>query len=234
MISICVPYFDRPQMLAEMFAEHERLYPDLDIEYSIADDGSDPPAIVPDGSILTQLPAKRHALNPCVPINCAVNASTRDIIVLTCPEIEHRQPILHEMLALLKHEDDYVIACCRHAGPTNVGVWLAGPEPGQTMSDAALPPGGGLNFLVMLSRSLWARAGGFDEEYRQGGGCEDNDWLWRVYEAGARFRFTTGVVWHRREGKRLKWPPSNRKLLERKWPVERRRAVVQRRTREAA
>jgi hypothetical protein len=234
MISVCVPYFNRPQMLAEMFAEQERLYPDMDLQFSVCDDGSDPAAVVPDGVRLTRLPRKTHALNPCVPINRAVDASTRDAIVLTCPEIQHRQPVLPEMLGLLQHEDDYVIARCRHEGSTNAGVWLAGPEPGQTMSDVALPPGGGLNFLAMLRRSLWLRAGGFDEDYRNGGQCEDNDWLWRVYEAGARFRYTQGVVWHRREGPRLKWPASNRAMWERKWPVERRRALVQRRTREAA
>ena len=89
MISVCMPFWNRQRFLDESLAEHRRLYPDIDIEISICDDGSIPPAVVPEGVVLTRLPEKRYALNPCVPINQAVNASTHDIIVLTCPEIVH-------------------------------------------------------------------------------------------------------------------------------------------------
>lgn len=225
MISVCVPYWERQEALDRMFANYAQHYGKLPIEFSVCDDGSPTPAIHSSSGPLTRLPAKDRPLNPCVPINRAVAASHGEIIVLTNPEIEHRGPILEEMLTLLKSDKDYVIACCRD---TRKNAWFAGPQVDyRRRGRLPVPVGGHFHFLTMLRRSLWDLAGGFDEEYRNGIGCDDNDWLWRLCAAGAQFKTTIGVVWHQ-QTKPIRWDiPHNRSLFLRKWPEEKRAALPQ-------
>lgn len=82
-----------------------------------------------------------------------------------------------------------------------------------------MPEGSGFHFCAMLNRTLWDKAGGFDEDYRDGHACDDNDWLWRLESAGAKFlmrddlvvqHFQSEVNW----GGRL---ARNRRLLKQKW-----------------
>ena len=215
MISICVPYWNRQEALDRMFEECARLYPDLDLGFSVCDDGSPMQAKVPEGVTLTRLPKKEGALNPCVPINRAVAASAGDIIVLTNPEIEHRDPVLPELLALLEEPTDYATARC---WDMDRRMWLAGPEVDYNSNGRLpVPAGAHFHFLAAFRRSLWDLAGGFDEEYRRGQACDDNDWLWRLHRVGARFRVTEGAVYHRHTS--LRWDlPHNRGLFASKWP----------------
>ena len=106
-----MPYFNRQALLDVSLAAYRRLY--SGIEISICDDGSDEPVVAP-GCVVTTLPKKTQALNPCTPINKAVNASNGEVIVLTNPENEHREPILPAMLDDLQRigVDGYVTASC--------------------------------------------------------------------------------------------------------------------------
>jgi hypothetical protein len=213
-ISICMPYWVRQAELNRSLAAYRRLYSGLDLEISICDDGSTTPVVAP-GCILTSLPKKTIGLNPCVPINAAVRASRGDIIVLTNPEIEHREDVLTGMLAMLETGEDYVTVACRDVG----GMWLAGPQVDYTKNGRLpVPAGAHFHFCAMLRRELFERAGGFDEAYRNGRSCEDNDWLWTLEAAGARFRLAPGVVWHYNTPHKFKGThESNRDLLVRKW-----------------
>jgi len=216
-ISVCAPYWQRQAALDQMVEQYDRLYPDLDLELSVCDDGSPIPARVPDHVILTRLPEKDHPLNPCVPINRAVEASTGEIIVLTNPEIEHREPVLPAMLEMLEHEDDYVTAACYDERWDRI---LAGEgcRPYGQGGRRPVPEGAHFHFLAMFYRSLWDRAGGFDEDYRHGMACDDGDWLWRAHRAGARFKSCPLTVYHD-SSTRLKWDlPHNEKLFAEKWP----------------
>lgn len=187
-----MPYWDRQQHLDRSLAAYRDLYTGLEI--SICDDGSPEPVRAPE-CIVTTLPRKPHGLNPCVPLNAAVRASTRDVVVLTNPEIEHREDVFSGMLALLEGPNDYVTAPCRDVS----GLWLAGPEVDySTGGRRPVPPGAHFHFCAMLHRDLFERVGGFDEGYRHGRSCDDNDWLWTLHAASARFRTAPGVVWHHR------------------------------------
>lgn len=225
MISVCLPYWKRQEALDRMFEHYDQHYSGLlDLEFSVCDDGSPVAAVVPEGVVLTRLPMKLLALNPCVPINAAIAASSGDVVVLTNPEVEHRTPILVEMLELLRGPDDYVIGACMDV--RRGGVWVAGPGTNYE-SRLPVPPGAHFHFLTMFHRELWDRVGGFDEDYRKGQACDDNDWVWRLFAAGARFRCTTRqVAWHYPSN--LKWRiRHNRELFFRKWPKARRVALVQ-------
>lgn len=191
-ISVCMPYWQRQRELSRTLASYQRLYRHLDLQVSICDDGSPTPVQAP-GCLVTHLPAKSIGLNPCVPINRAVQASSGDVVVLTNPEVEHTEDVLSGMLSMLEHDSDYVTVACRDAG----GLWLAGPSVDYTKNGRLpVPPGAHFHFCAMLSRALWDRVGGFDEAYRHGRSCEDNDWLWSLADAGARFRLAPGVVRH--------------------------------------
>jgi hypothetical protein len=204
-ISICMPYWNRPAEWTRSRAAYERLYPDMDIEFSIADDGSIMP-LSDSKSKVTRLPTKMGPLNPCVPINVSVRNATRDIIVLTNPEIEHRERVLDRMLEALSGPNDYVMTGCRD---TLRGDWYAGPDAPRCPVGGRqpIPPGTELHFCVMFHRSLFERVGGFDESYRNLPGCDDNDWLWSLYALGdVSFKYVPSTVWHYRTPHR--WPGS--------------------------
>ncbi len=219
MISICVPYWERQAWLDRMLVNLDQQYSHLQLEVSVCDDGSPTPAVVPSWVLLTTLPGKDIPLNPCIPINHAVAASSGNIIVLTNPEIEHTDTVLDEMLALLGTAEDrrYVVARCKDK---KTGQWLAGPDVDYTTGGREpVPPGGHFHFLAMMYRSLWNEVGGFDEDYRWGQACDDNDWLWRLAAQHVTFVHTAGVVTHLR-GPKIKWDlPHNRQVLYDKWPI---------------
>lgn len=212
MISVCMPYWQRQAELDRSLAAYRRLY--KGIEISVCDDGSPEPVDAP-GCVVTRLPAKTIGLNACVPMNAAVRASSGDVVVLTNPEIEHREDVLAGMLALLEHADDYVTVSCRDVD----GTWLAGPEVDYSKHGRLpVPPGSHFHFCAMLTRELFDRVGGFDEDYRFGRACEDNDWLWSLEDAGARFRLAPGVVWHYRTPHKYEGTQaSNKARLVAKW-----------------
>lgn len=206
MISVCVPYWDRPDELTEMIGMYMDMYADLDWEIVVAEDGQRYPLAPVGRCRFVTLPAKTCPLNPCVPINAAVRAALGDVIVLTNPEVRHPEPILAELVGMLDGPDDYVSVPCYDVDRR---MWVAGPgarylEP--------LPPRAHFHFLAACRRTLWDKAGGFDERYRYGQGYDDADWLWRLDAVGATFKCLTDVrVTHTHS--RTQWGlPSNREL----------------------
>ncbi len=217
-VSVCVPYWNRPTEWAISKASYRKQYPDLDIEFSVCDDGSAQPLHDEPNQRVVSLSFKTNALNPCVPINRAVRNAKHDIIVLTNPETEHRERVLDKMLAALQEPNDYVMTGCRD---TIHGAVYAGPE--RDYRGCLMPPNTHYHFCVMFRRELFERVGGFDEEYREGHGYDDNDWLWRLWNLGdVNFKYVPGTVWHVRGlMQRSLWKGPllrrNEELLRRKW-----------------
>jgi hypothetical protein len=76
-----------------------------------------------------------------------------------------------------------------------------------------------------MYKSLYLKAGGFDEEYREGAGYEDNDFINRLLMAGARFVIRDDlVVIHPKTGATIQWGAEkfarNEALYYSKWPTE--------------
>lgn len=216
-----MPYWNRAQQLEQSLVSYAKMYPDLDIEFSICDDGSNPPLGADKRHAKVRqsaLPQKSNAMNPCVPINRAVRNCTNDLIVLTNPETVHRERVLDQMLDAWSGPNDYVIAGCRDA---THGDWFAGT--GRSMKGCLAPPKGQYHFCVLFHRSLFERAGGFDEDYRDGHAYDDNDWLFRLWALGdVNYKYVPGVVWHVRHlMQRSIWKGPqllrNEKILRRKW-----------------
>jgi GT2 family glycosyltransferase len=216
MISICMPYYMNQDLLDITLASIHRQYGPDDLEVVVCDDGS-PVPVVATGCHVVSLPVKHHALNPCVPINRAVADARGYVIVLTSPGVEHRSPVLDEMRRNLG-PDDYVIAACQDTS----GAWLCARHVrGGSNGRGAIPEGAGFHFCAMLHRSLFDLAGGFDEEYRHGQAFDDNDWLFRLKQAGAQFWLRDDLVVYHHRGTRYEWPDGgherNKQLFEWKW-----------------
>lgn len=215
-----MPYWNRSEDWAKSRALYDKTYPDLDIEFSICDDGSSPPLrdTQDPRERICRLPVKREAKCPVTPINRAVRNATREMIVLTNPEIQHRDRVLDQMLDAWTGPNDYIIAGCKD---TMHGQWYSGE--GRNMSGALCPPGYQYHFCVLFHRDLFERVGGFDEDYRDGHGYDDNDWCWRLYAAGdVNVKYVPGVTWHQRHlMQRSLWNGKlllrNEALLRKKW-----------------
>lgn len=213
-LSVCMPYWARQRELDRSLAAYRRLYGEA-LEISICDDGTPTPVVAP-GCIVTTLPRKTIGLNPCVPMNAAVRASTRQIVCITNPEVEHRDDVFGPMLKLLGHDRKrYIVATCHDVN----GMLLAGDGTDYGAAGRMMvPEGAHFHFCALMWRDLFEQAGGFDEAYRHGRACEDNDFLWRLAEVGAEFVTCPQVVWHYRTPHRYDATGNdNRALLERKW-----------------
>ena len=227
MISVIMPYWNRLELLKRSLARMAEFYPDYDMEIVIADDGSKEECKLDDDYPwkvrILYLPRKDRALNPCVPINKAVEISRGYITVLTNPEVLHTKPIFGEMIdELVKFGPrGYVIAAtwssdkkkwyC-HSSVTEKKNRMLGRLP--------LPPNSGLHFCTMMYKKFYDTIGGFDEAYRHGQGVEDNDFLWNLYTHDAQFSLRDDlVVFH--EGTDTAWPAggieTNTAIYKRKW-----------------
>lgn len=221
-----IPHWEREEELRETLASIRSACPAAMV--SVCDDGSrsPPPLGGCGGDVLTCLPRKRVALNPCVPINAAVARAVerREVVVLTNPGCVVRAGMLEALLMSLgpraeeRSRRTYVAAACRDA---DTGRWLChGSVVPFRDGLMPFPRGAGLHFLALLHRDLWAASGGFDEAYRDGQGCEDNDFLWRLDAAGAAFVLRDDVVVdHRRST--TPWPVGglarNVEILRGRW-----------------
>ncbi len=220
-LSIVMPYWERYEATKKALSRYSEYYnPDV-VEVVLVDDGS--PSQPAEGleqyyeglKIIT-LPGKEQAKNPCVPINKGMRAAQGEFVGLSNPEIIHAQPVFDEMLGAIEFENDYVLA---PAWCPEMRMWHCHP----TLTQAPdLPPGTGFHFLTIMTRKLWGETGGFDEDYRNGQGYDDTDFIRRLMRAGANFKFIDTPVIHPRGGAHAKWAmPSNRPLYLRKWGLDR-------------
>lgn len=210
-------------------ARYRELYADQRIEIVIVDDGSPERAQV-DGAYpwpvrIVRLPAKAEAKNPCVAFNEGVLLAAYDLIVLTNPEVVHRAPILKGMRAELKRlgPKGYVAAAC---WGEELGWWYchSTDEPDDAKKGRAKRPvGAGFHFCSMLNRAIYLEVGGFSEEYREGQGFEDNDFLWKLAKANAKFKIADDLVTDHMPCPPTEWPEGgakrNKAIFEARWNV---------------
>lgn len=191
MISVIWPYWDR-QAVADFSASWmAKLYQDLDLEIVVVDDGNKIPYQRPDIDInikVVRIPEKDIPLNPCLPINLGVENATGDIIVLTNPEIIHKSNILGEMQKHLTDVNKYIQASVFHVKQNGQRVWHSHSSvSGKVESGIPMPKNACFHFLSMLHKDLFYKAGGFDNDYREGAGYDDPDFVLRLNRAGAEF-----------------------------------------------
>jgi len=83
-----------------------------------------------------------------------------------------------------------------------------------------LPKGSGLHFCTMMYKQFYEEVGGFDYDYREGQGVEDNDWLWNLWEMDAVFRLRDDLIVEHTSTPII-WPAGgierNSELYRKKW-----------------
>jgi GT2 family glycosyltransferase len=221
--SIVMPYWKRPDALRVNLDRLYELYDeDYPIEVVIVDDGSPQPARINGGYPwpvrVIRLADKEHALNPCTPINIGVKESDGDIILLTNPEVIHQTRLVLEMANSLGERDYPAASCWSVSG--NRWYCHSTDEP-LSNGRAKMPEGAGLHFCTMIRKSFFNEIGGFDEAYREGQAYDDNDFLWKLHEAGANFSIRDDLVTQHMDCPRCNWPKGgldrNRRIFEAKW-----------------
>lgn len=215
-VSVAMPHWNAQAELAATI-DSLRLACHPMPEIVVADDGSKDRPVNHAARIL-YLPRKDHALNPCVPMNRAIAACSRPIIVLTNPGTVFRFGMIESMIESLESTSHYVTAACEEDGTRRLLAHstIRGGEFGRL----PMPQGASFHFLAVFHVDLWKRVGGFCEEYREGQACEDNDWLWALNEHGATFVQRDDVVISQRRSI-TSWPEGgfarNKAIFERRW-----------------
>lgn len=228
MISLILPYWDRQVATNESLRLMVEHYHDLDLEIVVVDDGNEIPfhasAALPLKIKVVRLPIKSFPLNPCVPYNRGVEAAEGEYIALSNPEILHKRPVLQRMLAkaMAEGESAYVMAACWCAEELRWHAHSTLRRSDDSDVGAYVPAGADYHFMSVLHRSLWNKAGGFDEGYRDGAGYDDPDFVRRLDRARAKFFMCDDlVVNHPRKGARANWTREmferNRALFMGKW-----------------
>jgi glycosyltransferase involved in cell wall biosynthesis len=222
-ISLILPYWDRASAADKALRLLAKTYPSLDLEVIVVDDGSITPYVPPNVPLnirRVSMPYKTDPKAPTTAWNEGVRQANGDIIVLSCVEILHEQPVLEQMLRELERggRDTYVLAA---AWCPDDQTWHCHSRHKNPYAHP-LPEGTGRAFCAMLHKDLYWRAGGFDEDYRDGAGYEDVDFVRRLLRAGARFVMRDDlVVTHPKSGAAIKWKAElfarNKALLDAKW-----------------
>jgi hypothetical protein len=222
MISLLLPYWDRQAAANKALSTLAESYSGLQIEVIVIDDGNPVPFVAPQSFPLKlrviRMPTKNEPRPPAAAWNAGARAASGDLLALSCIEVQHPHPVLWEMAAQLQEigRDGYVLAS---AWCPEQRAWHCG---GGAQIWDHFPVGVGGSFLSMMHRTLFERIGGFDEDYMDGAGYEDRDFVRRLQCAGAQIVVRDDmVVHHPKRGANIKWPPEgfsrNEQLYRSKW-----------------
>ncbi len=226
-VSLILPYWDRQEAadkaLGLLWQTYAPMFKAGELEVVLVDDGSNFIWPTRAGFInmkVVRLPVKSVPMSPCVAWNAGVKEACGDMVVLSCVEVLHENPVIQELVERAKAlgPDGYALGA----------TWCPESESWHchsTVEVPGLPEGVGIGFCGAMSKSLYLKAGGFDEEYREGAGYEDRDFIQRLLKVGAKFRVCDDlVVTHPKTGASIQWPSGgferNLKLYVSKWPSQ--------------
>lgn len=197
MTALLLPYWQRQAAADRAFALLDQHYAGWkDLRIIVVDDGSPEPFVLPkvrlNVSVMRMSPAHAEPKSPVKCWNMAARyaeARGHDWLVLSCVEVLHEKPVLRE---LVEH--------AQKLGPKHIvlaAAWCPEQKDWHTHSSVPVPtcpPGTGLAFLGAIHRDLYWKAGGFDEDYRDGAGYEDRDFIRRVGRAGGIYHIRDDLV----------------------------------------
>ena len=214
MLSLILPYWDRQEAADKAFKTLEK-YNHLDMEVIVVDDGNKVPYKTPETSLnvrVVRFPEKDKPTPQSKAWNAGVDAARGEIIILSCIEVLHKSPVIEQMLDRLKNENDYVLA----------STYCPDLDEWQVRSDAEpefCPKGTSPAFLGMMRKQFYPR---FDEDYHDGAGYEDKDFIRRMVDRRANFIICDDLsVIHPKDEATISWPVEgfirNRALFISKW-----------------
>lgn len=223
MISLILPYWDRQSAADKALVSLDACYRNAGIEVIVVDDGNAVPFRLPEVGIpihILRLPLKQKPSSCITAWNRGAAVANGDVLVFSCIEVIHSQPVLRQMTKTL-HEIGpmgYVMAA---AWCPELNEWhchstshsAGGPQP---------PKGFGRPFCAAMYRGLFWTIGGFCEDYADGVGYEDLDFLRRLEAIGAKPSFRDDlVVTHPKADATIRWSAEafakNEAIYRRKW-----------------
>lgn len=225
LISMVMPYWMRQEVTNKAIARMNEIYGNLNMEIVIADDGSPVPFIAPDSDIpirVIRLPEKQDVKDPCVPLNAAAKAAQGELICLANPELIHNKPVIGEMLRRHSQLGANAIIMASVWCPED-SLWHVHPSiGGRTIHGITMPTWENSPFLALMTKKLWDASGGYDEDYRDGWGYCDHDWVLRADRLNPDVLVVGDlVVEHSRSGAKSAWTKEqnerNRELFIKKW-----------------
>ena len=183
MISVLMPYYDRAKQLEATLESYEAYYRDVDYEVILVEDRKN----LLDDHMHDDLLDTLHRHNkihnnlvvntsykgyaPGAHYNLAAKLARGDTLVLTNPEIRHTCKIL----PYLEGKDVYeVCACLALNADGSVEQWY---------QHSAYNPRC-LHFCSAISADTYAKVGGFDTDFFEGWGYDDNSFVEQVRRAG--------------------------------------------------
>ena len=220
MISLILPYWDRQEAADKALTVIWTQYADMvkaeELEVIVVDDGNKIPFVCPISAgflnlRVVRLPSKDPPKSCVTPWNAGVAAATGDIIAISCIEVLHDKPVLAQLADSV--EDGKCVLAAAYCPEES--KWHC--HSSVTVPDC--PPGTGLPFLAVMRREDFVP---FDEDFRDGAGYEDRDWIRSMVKANRRFLIRDDLaVTHPKSGAHIKWPAGyferNLDIYQRKW-----------------
>lgn len=220
-LSLILPYWDRQKAADKAFELLAKHYSELDLEIIVIDDGNAIPFKKPDVPLnikVITLPLKHIPKCPATVWNEGVKAASGEIVILSCVEVLHETSVIPALIEELERlgKEGYTLAA---AWCPEYDAWHCH----SSIKTPRNPWGTGLSFLGAMYKELYWKAGGFSEEFREGAGYEDNDFINKMLVAGARFKMCDDlVVIHPKSDASIAWPDGsfqrNEEIFYNKWP----------------
>lgn len=133
--------------------------------------------------------------NPCIPNNIAVRQSTGDFIILTCPEIYHVNNVIERLTTPLFSRSKLVTTSDGVYFDTKNDIVQDLPtihiERAEYFPDRSCYP-----FCMGMQKSIFMDLGGYDEDFADVYGAEDDDFIWRLKRFGCWSMRTDAKVVH--------------------------------------
>lgn len=212
-LTIVMPYWRRANVLLETLKFLDSTYRnELNLQVIVVDDGSHDVEVNHDWVNLIRLPKKTGPKNPCTPFNIGIDQVKTEFICLTNPETISFDPILVDLLDIAKRtsENAYLLPA----------VFCDGHQQWKQHSKFI---NCGLHWLTVCRTELVKKAGKFDEDYRDGAGWEDNDFVRRLEQVDTLFVNCDHLtaVHQRLKQNNLVWPAhmtfKNQDIYLKKW-----------------
>lgn len=137
--------------------------------------------------------------NPCIPNNIAVRQCSGDILILSCPEIYHVNNVIEYLVAPLVRNNRALtttngLYCDEHNN-------MIAELPRINLKNAVFYPSRSrYPFCMGMLKTAFVSIGGYDEDFADVYGAEDDDLISRLTRGGKSIRTTQATVvhlWHK-------------------------------------
>jgi GT2 family glycosyltransferase len=212
--SIILPYYRRPELALTLESFMQQYKGRNDYEIVIVEDAKNRDCMVDFFTlrfILSQyknlkiqlLEDTSRAFCPAHRFNMGVAAATGRYVVLSNPEVYHKNDVFAVFdFAFDRHPDSYVVCACKNMRGRKFLSWY----------QHSVHNNNCYHFCSVMSRQNFERVGGFDERYTGGIGYDDCNFIGRIRRIGMRVfpldEAMTVHVEHKKE-----WLKNNDKLV---------------------